>query len=126
MLKILMMSLLSAVCMSLSYAQAPYPPQVPSPYQQPMQQPTPAGPQAGTRPLEYAFKPDLTNPQYGECLQLEKNWKNLYLQYYRFYEQARMGQAYGDYTYQINALRSQMDAAWNTFSGKCIYFPKNK
>ncbi len=110
-------------------------PQYPAPQQQygPPQQPQYRGPQyapqqpSGQPPLEYAFRPDLTNPQYGECLQLEKNWRALAERYYQLYSQARAMQnhpGYAQMTWRLRTLRGQMDAAWQTFSSRCVYFPQ--
>lgn len=78
--------------------------------------------------LEYAFRPDLSNPEYGECLQLEKQWKALWANYTQYYNQARMmypgNPQYAQITYYLQNLKPQLDAAWNAFSGKCVYFPK--
>ena len=96
--------------------QAPPPAQAPQQYQAPQQQ-----------QLEYAFRPDLTNPQFGECLQLEAQWKALYQQYYQNYQRARSinprDPAYARYSYYLRDLKRQLDAAWSNFSGRCVYFP---
>src|SRR5271157_2435596 len=53
---------------------APGHPQAPP--AQPMQPPAPGPPaQQQQMPGEYAFRADLTNPQYGECLGLERTWQ---------------------------------------------------
>ena len=137
--------LMSAVCL----AQAPYgpPPAAPrSPMMPPSQpgvprnapvqpqrtptvpmQPQPV-PQQQNQPLEYAFRPDLTNPEYGQCLNLEKQWKALWQRYYQIYSQVRMmnpnDPQYAQVTYYARMVKSQLDAAWNHFSSKCVYFPK--
>jgi hypothetical protein len=126
-----------------SAAQAQYPLQAPPAPQTPQ---TPAAPQpapsvrppqvggAGPspqgsdpqKPLEYAYRPELTNPEFGNCLSLEKNWRGLYQQYYREYEQLRMVDTrdpqYSAYVYRLQQLKQQLDAAWSAF-GPCIYFP---
>ncbi|MEW6112420.1 MAG: hypothetical protein AB1664_09855, partial [Thermodesulfobacteriota bacterium] len=70
--------------------------------------------------LQYAFRPDLSNPQYGECLNLEKNWQHLWHTYNQLYHQAmRMNQRDPNYvqmTYQLRDLKLQLDAAWHAFS----------
>ncbi len=117
--------------------QAPFPQQQPGPMgemrPQPPQQMAPMGrPQVPQQyqqqqSLQYAFKPELTNPEYGQCLQLEKQWKALYQRYYQEYERIRMyGAQSGDYVGYLQNLRQQMDAAWNNFSSRCVYFPKKK
>jgi hypothetical protein len=108
------------------YAQQP----VPQPQMQ-MQQPYPTQ-QPGAQPqgeaLEYAFRPDLTNPEFGMCLQLEKNWKGLWERYYQLYHQARMmnpnDPQYAQLAYYLNVLKSQLDTAWYEFSSRCVYFPR--
>ncbi len=111
------------------------PPQAPVPRAAPPRQASPppsgrrrTGPPQRQAPAEYAFRPDLTNPQFGECLRLEKNWKALYQQYYQYYQSFRM-MARNDprtmeMSYFLNTLKSQLDAAWRNFSSRCIYFPK--
>jgi hypothetical protein len=78
--------------------------------------------------MEYAFRPDLTNPQFGECLRMEKNWQALYQQYYQYYRgfqgMARNDPRTMEMSYFLNSLKSQLDAAWQNFSSRCIYFPK--
>lgn len=79
-------------------------------------------------PSEYAFRPNLSNPEFGECLQLERNWKTLWNSYYQAYAHAQ-GMSPSDAQYQqmaayVNNLRYQLDAAWSNFSQKCIYFPR--
>lgn len=78
--------------------------------------------------MEYAFRPDLTNPEYGECLQLERNWKNLYHKYYQMYSYVRTmspgDPQYAQTAYYVQHLKSQLDMAWNSFSSKCVYFPR--
>lgn len=124
--------------------QPQYVPQVPYPYgaqeqsshplpQQPMypsqsQVPVQPAPQ-GQQPLTYAFRPDLTNPEYGQCLQMEKQWKDLWHQYYQQYENyRRWGHAdptqVSIWQYTLTSLRQQLDQAWQAFSSRCIYFPQ--
>lgn len=79
-------------------------------------------------PSEYAYKPNLSNPEFGECLQLERNWKTLWNSYYQAYYHAQSMRP-SDPQYQqmaayVNNLRYQLDAAWSNFSQKCIYFPR--
>jgi hypothetical protein len=109
-------------------AQAPpgYPMTVPSGPTAP-----PGGPPVAQAPrqggLQYAFRPDLSNPQYGECLNLERNWQNLWHAYnYQYHQAMRMNQRDPNYvqmTYQLRDLKLQLDAAWHAFSSRCIYFP---
>jgi outer membrane biosynthesis protein TonB len=47
----------------------------PAAQRQPGTQPQPSY-QAQGRPSEYAFRPNLTNPEYGQCLNLEKRWQD--------------------------------------------------
>ena len=79
-------------------------------------------------PSEYAFRPNLSNPEFGECLQLERNWKTLWNSYYQaYYHAQRMSPSdpqYQQMAAYVNNLRYQLDAAWSNFSGKCIYFPR--
>ncbi len=106
-------------------AQAPNYPQAPA---QPMpgQQPAP-GPQM---PREYAFRPDLTNPQYGECLGLERNWQGLWQRYAMEYQRAMAmnprSPEYAQMTRYMQGLKQQLDQAWNIFSSRCIYFPNRE
>jgi|WetSurMetagenome_2_1015567.scaffolds.fasta_scaffold679970_2 hypothetical protein len=132
------------------FAQAPFPAQVPQAPQQPAQPtlpppvpgapmqpypPQPAFPQPQQQQpqqgrLEYSFRPELSNPEYGQCLQLEKHWKALYLKYYQDYSNVRWLSAgdpnYQFYISQLQGLKQQLDAAWQAFSNKCIYFPRRK
>ncbi len=89
----------------------------------PGQQPAP-GPQM---PREYAFRPDLTNPQYGECLGLERNWQGLWQRYAMEYQRAMAmnprSPEYAEMTRYMQGLKQQLDQAWNIFSSRCIYFP---
>ena len=118
------------ICFSIlsivAYAQAPspqLPPGQPPPYGPPGSQGPPA---AAQQPLEYAFRPNLTNPEYGQCLQMEKHWQGLWNQYNQLYQQARMmnqrDPRYAQFTYQMYRLKQQLDAAWNNFSSRCVYF----
>ncbi len=122
---VISLTLVAAVTVVAS-AQAPYPaPQLTRPPVQPGQ--TAPGPQ---QPLEYAFRPDLTNPQYGECLGLEKNWKMLWQQYAQAYQQAQMmnprDPQYAQMSYYLRNLKTQLDTAWQNFSSKCVYFPRRR
>jgi hypothetical protein len=112
-------------------AQVPYVPQAPVPQQAPQaaprQQPAPVDQQ---RSLEYAFRPDLSNPEYGECLNLERHWKTLWNSYTQSYQQAAMmhpsDPRYAQMASYVNSLRQQLDAAWNNFSSRCVYFPRSR
>lgn len=103
--------------------QAPVPPM---PRQMAPQRAPAAPPQQ--MPSEYAYRPDLSNPEFGECLQLEKNWKTIWNSYYQaYYHAQRMSPSdpqYPQMAAYVNNLRYQLDAAWSNFSQKCIYFPK--
>lgn len=114
------------------WGQSPYPAQAPYPSQAPAapgvapSQPMP--PQAQPQqPMEYAFRPDLTNPEYGECLGLEKNWQTHWQRYAQAYQQVMMmnpkDPQYRQMAFYAQNLKQQLDAAWNAFSGKCVYFP---
>ncbi len=141
----------------LVHGQVPYPPRAPEistdqesrpPGQgvprQRQQPPVQGVPQQGQQPREtrpvpgehaaagtaYAFKPDLTNAQYGRCLSMERHWKNLWQQYNEGYNNAR--QMYPadprltELSYHLANLKQQLDAAWQQFSSECIYFPQRK
>jgi hypothetical protein len=127
-----------AILSAAAWAQAPYgqPPLPPGGQgyqpmipQQPMQPGPPAAPQQ-EQPSEYAFRPDLTNPQFGQCLQMEKQWQALWNQYYHFYDQHRMmnpaDDSYRAMTQYVLSLRQQLDQAWAAFSAQCIYFPSRR
>ena len=103
--------------------QQPAPPQM-VPQRRPATQPAP--PQQ--MQSEYAFRPNLSNPEFGECLQLERNWKTLWNSYYQAYYHAQSMRP-SDPQYQqmaayVNNLRYQLDAAWSNFSQRCVYFPR--
>jgi hypothetical protein len=107
--------------------------------QTPATQPYPQGPTMGRQlqpnqqpqqPLEYAFRPNLSNPEYGECLNLEKSWKNLWQTYYQLYNQTRMMNSsdpqYAQMANYVNHMKMRLDAAWADFSGRCVYFPNRR
>ncbi len=108
-------------------AQAPYPGQAPP--AQPMGPPGPPQqvPSPQQQPGEYAFRPDLTNPEFGECLQLEKAWQAAWQRYAQEYQRVRWmnprDPQYAQMTYYLRNLKQQLDATWQTFSGRCVYFP---
>ncbi len=117
-------------------AQQPYPGQMPAPHGPP---PAPGQPQAPSRqqmpgqqqmPAEYAFRPDLTNPEYGRCLNLEKHWKNMWQMYAHQYQVFRsMGPRDPRavrLSYFLRDLRGKLDAAWENFSRACVYFPRQQ
>jgi len=113
------------------WSQQPYPMQPPqAPMGPPPQAAPPGPPQQQQQQLEYAFRPDLTNPEYGECLQLEKTWKALWQRYAQAYQTAMaMTPRHPQYQQQasyVNGLKAQLDVAWNAFSGKCVYFPASR
>ena len=120
---------ISAWCQAPVYPQpqpAPGYPQVPP--AQPMQPSAPGPPAQQQRmPGEYAFRADLTNPQYGECLGLERTWQANWHRYAAEYQRAMMinpkDPTYPQVTLFIQGLRQQLDQSWNIFSSKCIYFP---
>ncbi len=95
---------------------------------QPLAPQAPGAPAYGQKPMEYAFRPDLTNPEYGQCLQMEKHWKSLYERYYNLYQQAmtmnRADPRFTQLSQYMAYLRPQLDRAWNDFSSKCVYFPR--
>jgi hypothetical protein len=100
-------------------------------YQYPVPAPRPQQPQqsqqAQQQRQEYAFRPNLTNPEYGQCLGLEKNWKNLWQQYAQGYQQAQslspQDPRYAQMSYYLVDLKRRLDDAWYQFSSRCIYFP---
>lgn len=59
---------------------------------------------------------------------MERNWRNLWQRYTQAYQTAMtMTTSHPQYQQQaayVNGLKAQLDAAWNAFSGKCIYFPR--
>jgi hypothetical protein len=112
----------------LAWGQVPVAPQAPVPGPDSRQQQRPPGQQKPPPGKEYVFRPELTNPEFGECLQLEKNWKTLWGNYTQIYEQTRWmhpsSPQYAQTTYYLQQLKMQLDAVWNTFSTKCIHFPR--
>ena len=117
----------AAWCQAPGYPQAQpvpgYPQTVPA---QPMQQPAP-GPPAQQQLPEYAFRGDLSNQQYGECLGLERTWQANWYRYATEYQRAMMVSTkdpiYPQMTWYIQGLKQQLDQSWNNFSSKCVYFP---
>jgi hypothetical protein len=81
-------------------------------------------------PLQYSFRPNLSNPEYGECLGLEKRWKELHTQYATEYERARYVRPgstnFNNYMIYIQNLRYEAEKAWMNFSSRCVYFPRNE
>jgi hypothetical protein len=117
-----------------AWCQAPgYPPAQPVPgYQQtvpaqPAQPPAPGPPVQQQMQGEYAFRGDLTNQQYGECLGLERTWQANWYRYAAEYQRAMMvgtkDPIYPQVTWYVQGLKQQLDQSWNTFSSKCLYFP---
>lgn len=94
----------------------------------PYQRVGPPGTPQQKMPSEYAFRPDLSNPEYGNCLQLEKNWKALWHRYNQYYNQVQMMNPghpqFGPTTRYLQGMKLELDAAWNTFRSNCIYFPR--
>lgn len=123
----LLLVLATSCIPQLAWSQAPSAPQAPVPDPDTRLQQKPPGRQRLAQGQEYVFRPELTNPEYGECLQLEKNWKSLWTNYAQVYEQTRWmppnSPQYVQTTYYLQQLKMQLDAAWNTFS-KCIHFPR--
>ena len=125
-LGIFIMIFIGLVCGVAAQAPPSYPMTVP-----PGPTAPPGSPPGGQVPrqggTQYAFRPDLSNPEYGQCLNLEKNWQNLWHTYNQLYHQATsMNQRDPNYvqmTYQLRDLKQQLDAAWHTFSSRCVYFP---
>jgi hypothetical protein len=120
----------SAWCQAPRYPQAQPAPVYPQPQPaQPMRPPAPAPPaqQPQQAPGEYAFRGDLTNPQYGECLALERTWQANWHRYAAEYRRATMMNPrdpnYPQMTWYIQSLKQQLDQSWNIFSSKCVYFP---
>jgi hypothetical protein len=121
--------LCSILFLGLGFPCAQYPAPQPYPQGPPMgRQPQPN--QQPQQPLEYAFRPNLSNPEYGECLNLEKNWKNLWQTYYQLYNQTRMmnpsDPQYAQMANYVNHMKMRLDAAWADFSGRCVYFPNHR
>ncbi len=89
-----------------------------------------APPQQQGAGLAYAFRPDLTNAQYGRCLGLEKQWKTLWHQYNEAYQNAVQmypgDPRWNQVTQYMANLKQQLDAAWHQFSSQCIYFREPK
>lgn len=103
--------------------------QVPPPGSQPVQPlPPQQGAQPGALPQEYAFRPDLSNPEYGMCLKMEKNWKALWNNYYQLYNQLRMmspnDPRYAQMARYAYGVKARLDAAWQSFSSRCTYSPQ--
>ena len=123
--------MLMALAADAVRSQPPYPAQPPQAPMGPGPQGAPPGaPQQMQRPLEYAFRPDLTNPEYGECLQLERSWKALWQSYAQAYQTAvNMSPQHPQYQQMagyVNSLKARLDVAWNEFSSKCVYFPSRR
>jgi len=124
---------MSAWCQAPGYPQAQPAPVYPQPQPaQPMQPPAQAPPvqQQQQAPGEYAFRGDLTNPEFGECLALERTWQANWYRYAAEYRRAIMMNPkdpnYPQMTRYIQGLRQQLDQSWNIFSSKCIYFPSRE
>ncbi|MFH0824113.1 MAG: hypothetical protein V2B18_15285 [Pseudomonadota bacterium] len=91
---------------------------------------SPGAAQRQQAPFHYALRPELSNPEYCECLKMEKHWKALWQTYTQIYNQAqamnRADPRYGPTTYQAANIKQQLDAAWYAFSNRCVYFPERK
>jgi hypothetical protein len=124
---VLAFTAIMAITAGIALAQGPYPMQAPPAQTGPPPGAAPPGPAQQQQPLEYAFRPDLTNPEYGECLQLERNWRTLWQRYAQAYQTAMtLTPSHPQYQQQVayvNGLKAQLDASWSAFSGKCVYFP---
>lgn len=79
---------------------------------------------------QYAFRPDLPNSEYGVCLNMEREWQNMYQMYYQQYNMARRinpyDPRYAPMTRRLYVMKQQLDNMWINFSNKCIYFPQSK
>lgn len=108
----------------------PAPPAAQPQYPAHMQQQQAPQAQQSQERQEYAFRPDLTNQQYGQCLGLEKNWRTLWQQYAQGYQQAQtmspQDPRYAQMSYYLADLKRRLDAAWYQFSSQCIYFPSQR
>ena len=120
---------ISVWCQAPGYPQAQPAPVYPQPQPaQPMQPPAPGPPAQQQQALrDYAFRGDLTSPQYGECLEMERIWQANWHRYAAEYRQA-MTMNPGDPNYPqmtryIQGLKQQLDQSWNIFCSKCVYFP---
>jgi len=118
-----------AWCQAPGYPRAQPGPVYPQPQPaQPMQPPAPGPPALQQQiPDEYAFRGDLTNPEYGECLQLERIWQANWHRYAAEYQRAVMMNPkdpnYAQMTRYVQSLKQQLDQSWSIFCGKCVYFP---
>jgi hypothetical protein len=121
-----------AWCQAPRYPQAQPAPVYPQPQPaQPMRPPAPAPPpQQQQIPGDYAFRGDLTNPEYGECLALERTWQANWYRYAAEYRRAMMMNPrdpnYAQMTRYVQGLKQQLDQSWNIFSSKCVYFPSRE
>jgi len=123
----IMVALLHGMTIPTALAQAPY--SAPGQYRSAPDQARPGrGVPQAEMPQEYAFRPDLSNPEFGNCLQLEKNWKGLWDRYTNYYHQVAMmhpgSPQFGQATRVLQHMKMELDAAWNAFSSQCIYFPR--
>ncbi len=79
---------------------------------------------------QYAFRPDLPNSEYGVCLNMEREWQNMYQSYSQQYNMARRlnpyDPRYAPMTRRLYYMKQQLDNVWMNFSNKCIYFPQSK
>jgi hypothetical protein len=124
---------MQAWCQAPGYPQAQPAPVYPQPQPaQPMQPlaPGPPAQQQQQAPGEYAFRGDLTNPEYGECLALERTWQANWYRYAAEYRRAIMMNPkdpnFPQMTRYIQGLKQQLDQSWSIFSSKCIYFPNRE
>ena len=122
---------MQAWCQIQGYPQQLAPDYQQAPPAQPMQLPAPGPPaQRQQMPREYAFRPDLTNPQYGECLELESIWQTRWHRYAYEYQRAMMmnpkDPIYPQMTWYMHGLKQQLDQSWAIFCSKCIYYPTSE
>ncbi len=122
---------MTAVCQAPGYPQAQPAPVYPQPAPgQPVQPTAPPSALQQPMPAEYAFRGDLTNDQYGECLGLERTWQANWHRYAYEYQRAMMvsnkDPIYPQITWYVQGIKQQLDQSWNAFSSKCIYFPPTR
>ncbi len=86
--------------------------------------------QAGFPKQKYAYRPDLTNPQYGQCLKMEEQYWKMWEEYNQLYQTANTmypgDPRYARITRYLQGLSQRMNQAWSAFSSRCIYFPESQ
>lgn len=79
---------------------------------------------------QYAFRPDLPNSEYGVCLNMERNWQDMWQAYARQYNFIMSMNPYdprrNPMSWQLYYMKQQLDSMWANFRDKCIYFPERK